>query len=149
MKASPVEGIGVLTDRERVEDRAEIQGRLLPVRRSRRRRMHRVLAYAAAAILVGGAAIIYLESRSKVQPVSRSHPPEVAAARRIERRELRPDEVERGRESLPSTTLPSADHYDLEPLTALKVHYNNYRIDILDLHDNHMIWTPSGPLASP
>src|SRR5258708_30018936 len=65
MQSSPPEGIRVLTDRERAEDWAAIQGRILPVRRSRRRRMPRVLAYAAAALLVGGAAIIYLESRSK------------------------------------------------------------------------------------
>ena len=142
-QAPPPEDVEVLSDEERAADWEAVMKRVKAPVPFRPRRAPRVFAWAAAAalaLLLGGA-IVYFQSKVPVKT------PQIA--KRIERRELRPDAQTRGTATLPPVTLAIADEYVLQPLTSRIAHDDDYRIDIVDLDANRVIWTRTGLSESP
>jgi hypothetical protein len=150
---SPDEQTRVLTEQERAEDWAAIRKRIEPPPRIQPRQLPRILSYAAAVVVaIAGTYFIYEQIRLKTPPPPRDKPVHVTAAKRVVRRELWPDGASRGNQSPSSITLPgNVDELILKPLTGHKAHYDNYRIDIVDLDaaPNRVIWTRSGLPESP
>jgi hypothetical protein len=148
---SPPEVTNVLTDEERAQDWEAIRRRIAPsvpisppIRRPNRR--PRLLAYAAAAALAYLGIILYFEFRPAA-PAGLIKPPLVA--RRIERRELRPDGILRGSAPTPAIILAAADEYALNLLTTPERGYASYRMDVVDLNTARVIWTRPGIADSP
>lgn len=147
----PPEVTNVLTDAERAQDWEAIKRRIVPPVPfkqpiSRPKRQPRLLAYAAAAALAFLGVIFYFEWRPAT-PAGGVNPPLVA--RRIERRELRPDGILRGNEPPAAIVLAVADEYALKLLTAHERRYESYRIDVVDLNTARVIRTRSGIADSP
>jgi len=139
----PPEDVRILTDDERREDWAAIQKRIAPPIPIRTK--PRYLPYAAAAaVALAALSAVYVASRSSTAP---SKPPLVA--RHVERRALRPDAILRGGESAPAVALAAADEYVLQLLTSNEVHDDSYRVEIVDMEANRVIWTRPGLRGGP